>query len=378
MKPIPFLDLQTLHASIAPELNEAMVKVMDHGQFIMGPEVKVFEHQWANYCGSRGAIGCANGTAALHAILQNLGVGPGKEVVVPSHTFVATAEAVRLTGGTPVFAEVDEETMLLDASKMRTYFSARTVAIVAVHLYGMPCDMEAIHKVAAERSLPIIEDAAQAHGATYKGRRAGSLGLAAAFSFFPGKNLGAFGDAGAVTTSDPVLSDKIRLYVNHGRQSKYEHLTMGTNYRLDTLQAAILSVKMRHLEEWTRQRQKLAARYREILAMEPFASYPIRFQAAPAGATSAYHLFVVRVPQRERVIEELKKRGVPTGVHYPIPCHLQPSMEDYSPGPGYLVSTEKVAGQVLSLPMCPTLTESDVERICDIFRAVLVHLKAKN
>ncbi|MEO8376216.1 MAG: DegT/DnrJ/EryC1/StrS family aminotransferase [Candidatus Sumerlaeota bacterium] len=377
MKPIPFLDLQSLHASIAGELNEAIAKVLTHGQFIMGPEVKLFEHQFANFVGSRAAIGCANGTAALHAALHALGIGPGTEVLLPSHTFIATAEAVLLAGARPVFVEVDEETMLLDPASLRAGFSARTAAVIAVHLYGMPCDMDGLRAVAAERRLAILEDAAQAHGSSYKGKRAGTLGAAGSFSFFPGKNLGAFGDAGAVTTEDPALARKLRLYVNHGREAKFEHLIPGNNYRLDTLQAAVLGVKMRHLEGWNKQRQRLAARYIEHLSMEPFASFPVRFQAAPAGATSTYHLMVVRVPHRNEIMEELHKRGVPTGLHYPIPCHLQPALSEYSAGPGSLIITERLAQQVLSLPMCPTFTLDDVDRICDIFRAVIIHMKLR-
>ncbi|MCC6547590.1 DegT/DnrJ/EryC1/StrS family aminotransferase [Candidatus Sumerlaeota bacterium] len=377
MKPIPFLDLQTLHASIAGELNDAMAKVLQHGQFILGPEVRLFEHQFANFVGSRAAIGCANGTAALHAALHVLGIGPGMEVVLPAHTFIATAEAVILTGARPVFAEVTEETMLLDPTKLRSAFSARTAAIIAVHLYGMPCDMDAIRAIAAERNLAIVEDAAQAHGATYHGNQAGTLGATASFSFFPGKNLGAFGDAGAVTTNDPTLARKLRLYVNHGREAKFEHLSIGNNYRLDTLQAAVLSAKLRHLDEWNNQRQRLAARYIEHFAQEPFSSFPVQVQVAPTGAASSYHLMVVRTPHRNEVMEELRKRGVPTGLHYPIPCHLQPALAEFGGGPGSLVVTEKLAQQVLSLPMCPTLTVDDVDRICDIFRAVIIHMKLR-
>lgn len=377
MKAIPFLDLQALHASIAGELNDAMAKVMQHGQFIMGPEVRRFEHQFANFTGARAAIGCANGTAALHAALCALEVGPGKEVILPSHTFIATAEAVLLTGARPVFVEVDEETMLIDPAKVRAAFSARTAAIIAVHLYGMPCDMDALRAVAAERNVPIAEDAAQAHGSTYKKKQAGTLGAVASFSFFPGKNLGAFGDAGAVTTNDPSLARTLRLYVNHGREAKFEHLIVGNNYRLDTVQAAVLGVKLRHLENWNLQRQRLAARYLEHFSQEPFASFPVRVQAAPAGAASTYHLMVVRIPRRDEIMDELHKRGVPTGLHYPIPCHLQPALRELSDGPGSLVVTEKIAQQVLSLPMCPTFTLDDVDRICDIFRAVIIHSKVR-
>lgn len=371
MRQIPFLDLKKLNDSVGGEVRERMENVLSHGRFINGPEVGEFEKAWARYCGTKRAVGCSNGTSALHAILAEMGVGPGDEVIMPSHTFVATAEAVRLAGAVPVFAEINEATMLADPASIQGSITDKTKAIIAVHLYGAPADMDAICEVAKSNNLKVVEDAAQAHGALYKGRKAGSLGDAAAFSFFPGKNLGAFGDAGAVAVNNEKLGERIRLYVNHGRESKYEHLYMGTNYRLDTLQAAILQAKLPHLDKWNAARRALAGRYREVLAGEPFASLPFRVQSVPDHVESSYHLFVVRVPDRDRMQAELKRRGIATGIHYPIPCHLQPSMADVSKGQGSLPATEKAAGEVLSLPMCPTLSPDAAEVVCEALRDIL-------
>lgn len=372
MKEIKFLDLKALHDGIAVEIREAIDKVLAHGQYILGPEVKTFDYKWADFCATRMSIGMANGTAALHALLHCLNIGRGDEVICPSHTFIATAESIRLTGATPVFAEIDPETMLMNPKSVADLIRSRTKAIVPVHLYGMPCDMDGLNQAAQSRGIPIIEDAAQGHGATYKGKIVGGLGHAAAFSFFPGKNLGAFGDAGAATTNDIEFGELVRQFTDHGRISKFESGTVGTNYRLDTLQAGILIAKLRHLKSWNAQRRLLAKRYREILSQEPFVSHGLKFQATTPGAESCYHHFVIRVPNRDAVMEGLKSRGVPTGIHYPIPCHLQPSMLDISEGPGSLLHTERAADSIISMPICPTLTESDVDFICDALRATIM------
>lgn len=372
----PFLNLGALHASIAEELNQALGRVVQSSAFINGPDVKTFEYKWGDFCGTKHAIGAANGTAALHAVLHGMGIGLHDEVIIPSHTFVATAESVRLTGAKPVFAEILPDTMLLDPASVEHAITPKTKAIVAVHLYGMPCDMDVLNEIGRQRGVLVVEDAAQAHGARYKGRMAGSLGHAAAFSFFPGKNLGAIGDAGGITTSDERLAEKVRLYVDHGRKSKYEHLVMGTNYRLDTLQAAVLTTKLRHLRAWNARRAEVAARYRDRLSREPFASFPIRLQAPTPGAESANHLFVIRLPYRDQVMEALNKRGVATGIHYPIPCHMQPSMRDVSPGPGALITTERIAATVLSLPMCPTMTPDQADQICDLLTMAVMDVKS--
>ena len=371
MSSFPFLNLKELNRSLDGEIRAAMNAVLAHGQFVNGPEVRQFDREWAAFCQVPEAVGCANGTAAMHALLECLGVGPGDEVIVPSHTFVASAESIRLSGAKPVFVDIDPDTMLVDAASLRESITPRTRAISVVHLYGMPVDFDAVSEAAATNGIPVVEDACQAHGATYKGRPTGGLGAGAAFSFFPGKNLGAFGDAGAVTATDADLAGRLRRYVDHGRTEKYTHIEMGTNYRLDTLQAAVLLVKLRHLREWTRRRQELAARYEEILSAEPFPSFPVRLQKAPEGSVSARHLYVIRVANRDAVIEGLREEGVRTGIHYPIPCHLQPSMRDYTEGEGSLPHTEQAAREIISLPMCPTLRPEDAEEICSRLRRVL-------
>lgn len=377
MSPIPFLDLKGINDSIAGEIGAAMERVVAHGRFINGPEVGEFEAAWAGYCGVPSAVGAANGTSALHAILQVLGIGPGDEVILPSHTFIATAESIMMTGARPVFAEIDAETWVVDAESIRGMLSARTRAIVPVHLYGMPADMEAINAVAAPRGIPVVEDASQAHGAVYQGRRAGALGLAAAFSFFPGKNLGAFGDAGGITTLDEGLAQRMRLFVNHGRESKFEHEVFGTNYRLDTLQAAILLAKLAHLDRWIARRRELAAVYRARLSAPEFTEAGLQFQRDTPGAESAWHLFVVRVPNRDGVREALGKRGIATGLHYPIPCHLQPSMAPVAPGTGSLPVTEELAAGLLSLPLCPTFSARQVEEVCGALKDILQRSEVK-
>jgi dTDP-4-amino-4,6-dideoxygalactose transaminase len=368
---IPFLDLAALHATIAADWRAAMDTVLAHGRFINGPEVRRFETEWAAAVGVPSAIGAANGTAALHAILACLGIGPGHEVILPSHTFVATAESVVLTGATPVFVEVDATTWLASPAAIAAAITPRTRAIIPVHLYGMPADMEAINAIGCSHGLPVIEDASQAHFATLNGRRAGALGLAAAFSFFPGKNLGAFGDAGGITTLDPALGRALRLYVNHGRESKYQHEMMGTNYRLDTLQAAILSAKLRHLEGWTARRRALAAAYRQLLGTDEFRELGLELQADTPGADSCWHLFVVSIPHRDAVQQSLEQAGIGTGIHYPIPVHLQPSMAPWSHGAGSLAVTERLADRILSLPMCPTLDATHAERVAEALRHAL-------
>lgn len=362
MKKIPFLDLKALHDSIDGEIRGAIDAVLAHGRFINGSEITDFEKAWAVYTGAAAAVGASNGTTALHAILACLGIGPGDEVIIPSHTFIATAESVRLTGATPVFADIDVETWTLDPADVEKRLSPRTRAIIPVHIYGAPANTEALNAIACAHNVYTIEDAAQGHGATLNGKTVGSLGFAAAFSFFPGKNLGAFGDAGAVTTIDEEFARKVRLYVNHGREDKYEHLVMGTNYRLDTIQAAILSAKLPHLNAWTTNRRRAAALYRQLLAGEPFASAGVRFQRLLPNAESAYHLFVVSLPRRDAVQAHLQANGVGTGIHYPIPCHQQPAMKDFHNGS--LPVTEQLAPSILSLPMCPMMSEDDVREVC--------------
>ncbi len=366
--PVAFADLRAQHEEVRQEIDAAIARVRQHGQFIKGPEVAAFEGAFARYCGASRCVGASNGTSALHAALHAAGIGPGDEVIIPSHTFMATVESVRHCGARPVFADIDEGTMLLDAMAARGAISPRTRAIVPVHLYGLMADMDSLGALAERHGLMIVEDAAQAHGASWGGRRAGSVGTAASFSFFPSKNLGAMGDAGAVTTNDPAIADRCARFVDHGRDSKYTHREEGTNYRLDTLQAAVLLAKLARLDAWNEGRRRAAEHYRAILSSEPFASMPVRLQEVPTGAVHVYHLFVVRVPQRDRVAGELARRGIGTGIHYPVPCHLQRAAFDLGFDAGSLPVTERVAAGILSLPMHPHLSQSDVERVCDALR----------
>lgn len=371
MNRVPFLDLAALNGSMEPEIRAAMDVVLDHGRYINGPEVTAFEEEWGRYCGTPRAIGAANGTAALHAILQVLGIGPGDEVILPSHTFIATAESILLTGAKPVFVDILPDTWLIDPEGVREQLTDHTRAIIPVHLYGMPADMEALNAIGCERGISVVEDASQAHGAVYKGSRTGSLGHGAAFSFFPGKNLGALGDAGGITTVDEDLARRLRLFVNHGREGKYEHEIFGTNYRLDTLQAAVLRVKLAVLDEWNARRRELAALYREILSQDVYTENGITTQADTPGGDSSWHLFVISTPRRDYIRDALAKRGISTGMHYPIPCHLQPSLASVSPAMGGLPVTEKLCSNILSLPICPTLDAATIEHVCDELRDIL-------
>jgi dTDP-4-amino-4,6-dideoxygalactose transaminase len=362
---VPFMDLGAQTAEVRAEIDAALRRIIDKSSFILGPDVAAFEGAWAAYCGVPHAIGCSNGTSALHVALHAAGIGPGDEVIVPSHTFFATPESVLQCGAMPVFADIEDDTMLLDPGSVLAAITPRTKAIVPVHIYGCPARMNALQSLADTHGLMLFEDAAQGHGARYYGQPVGSLAKAAAFSFFPAKNLGAFGDAGGVTTADPALAERARRFVNHGRIGKYEHQDVGTNYRLDTVQAAVLAAKLPRLDAWNGARRRLAARYIERLSAEPFASVPVRWQIAPEGAEPCWHLFVIRVPERDRVMAELKKRGIDTGIHYPIPCHRQPACAAWGYPAGSLPTTERVASEIISLPMYPHMPESHVDRVCE-------------
>lgn len=363
----PFLDLKALHASIRPELDEAIARVLAHQQFIGGPEVAEFECDFAGWCGARFAAGMSSGTTALTAILAADGIGPGDEVVVPSHTFIATVESIVETGATPVFADIDADAMTLDPDSAAAALSHRTAAIVAVHLYGSVGRWGALEALAAKHGLALYEDAAQAHGAEWtdphgRTRRAGTLGRAAAFSFFPGKNLGAFGDAGAIATNDEALGRKAKMWANHGRVGKYDHEFLGVNARLDALQAAILRAKLPHLDQWNAARRRVAAEYAAA-----FEGTPVRMQLVPPTGVSAWHLLVVRTPvDRDALRERLAARGVATGIHYPVPCHRQPACAHLAPAPVPLDRTEAAAAAILSLPMCPMMAEGAAREIAGI------------
>jgi dTDP-4-amino-4,6-dideoxygalactose transaminase len=363
---VPFTELRTMAGEVWPEIEREYLACLLDGGYIGGPPVTAFEQEWAAYCGAGHAVGLANGTDALELCLAALDIGPGDEVVVPANTFIATAAAVVRAGATPRFADVSEDTLLMTSRTLAEALTPRTRAVIVVHLYGQMPDMTALLATARQAGIAVIEDAAQAHGAEWAGRRAGSFGEAACFSFYPAKNLGAFGDAGAVVTSRPELAERIRSLANHGRSrghAHYEHDYIGTNSRLDALQAILLSGKLAHLDEWTDRRIAIAARYRELLGGSEFSGTRLKLTDTAPLARHVYHLFVVRVPEREGIRAELAKAGVQTGVHYPVPCTRQPPLRLFADRP--LPVAEQTAGELLSLPMFPHLTDRQVDYVCE-------------
>lgn len=355
--PVAFLDVGAGYRELRAELDAAYRRVMESGRYVLGDEVEAFEREFAAYCGVGHAVGVGNGLEALALVLRAWGVGPGHEVIVPGHTFIATWLAVTSVGARPVPIEPRSGSYNMDAARIEAALTARTRAIVAVHLYGMPADMTAISTIAARHGLPVLEDAAQAHGALHGGRRCGSLGQAAAFSFYPGKNLGAFGDGGAVVTADAALAARVRLLANYGARHKYEHEVPGANSRLDALQAAFLRVRLTRLDEWNARRSRIATHYATALAELPGLGLP----EVPALHESAWHLFVVRHDEREALRAHLAGRGIETGLHYPVAIHRSPAFSSWT-GPA-LPRTQRLAETVLSLPIGPHLAEHDVARV---------------
>lgn len=356
VKPVPFLDLGALHAPLEDQLDAAWRDTLVRSSFIGGPQVEAFERDWATYCGTAECIGVANGTDALELILTALGVGSGDDVIVPANTFVATAEAVVNVGATPVFVDVDEDSLLVTASEVERSISARTAAVVVVDLYGQVPDMDPIAQVASDAGIHVVEDAAQAHGAALGGRRAGTFGRAAAFSFYPGKNLGALGDAGAVVTDDAELAARIRSLANHGRESHLVHGSSGRNSRLDGIQAAALSIKLTQLDAWNDRRRAVHSLY-----AERFAGSAVRMVSTIAGSEPVHHLEVVRVAERDRLRRRLAELGIETGVHYALPCHKHPAFTRFDRRP--LPVAESAAEHQLSLPIHPTMTVEDIETV---------------
>lgn len=357
---VPFLDIAGMHAELAAELDAAWRETLVSGSFVGGSALERFEHGWAAYCQVAHAVGVANGTDALVLALRALGVGPGDEVVLPANTFVATAEAVVLAGATPRFIDVDPRTLLVTVKDVEAAIGPRTAAVVAVHLYGQMPDLPALRAATSRAGVALVEDAAQAHGATWSGRRAGSFGDVACFSFYPGKNLGALGDGGAVVTDDAMLAARIRSMADHGRRigEKYVHDVVGTNSRLDALQARLLSVKLRRLDDWNEARRHVVRRYAARLA-----GTPAQLVRTATEAESVHHLAVVQVPSRDAVQQRLLERGIATGIHYPVPCHRQLAFERWWREP--LPVAEAAAGHLLSLPLSPTMTDAQVERVSD-------------
>ena len=368
---IPLVDLRAQYAALREEIDAAIAAVLERGDFILGREVGAFEAAFAAFVGARHCVGVASGTDALRLAMVGLGVAPGDEVLLPANTFIATALAVGDAGATPVLVDIDPGTYTLDAASARRAITPRTRAVVPVHLFGQPADMRGVIELAREHSLTIIEDAAQAHGAVHELGRVGTLGAASGFSFYPGKNLGAYGDGGAITTDDDALAERLRTLRNWGSTVKYEHPVRGFNSRLDTLQAAILLVKLRHLDDANRRRRVVAGWYDELLA--PLGDRVARPRVAGRTREHVYHLYVVRLRDADRdlVLSRLHAAGIGAGVHYPRPIHLQGAYADLGHGPGDFPEAEAAAREILSLPMYPELTRDMVAEVVCALEAAL-------
>jgi len=364
---VPFLDLKAHHDPIRQEVMAAINEVIDVNAFAGGPFVAKFEEAYAKFCGAKFCVGVANGTDSLWFSLLALGVGAGDEVITAPMTFMATAEAISYAGARPVFVDIDPRTYTLDPARIEAAITPRTKAIIPVHLFGQCADLDPILEIARKRGLFVIEDAAQAHGALYKGRKAGTIGHAGSFSFYPGKNLGAWGEAGAVTTNDAALRDGVAMYREHGQKKKYYHDAIGWNGRMDGLQAAVLSVKLKYLDRATQGRRRAAKRYGDLLAGTPGLTLP--FEAS--YCESVYHVYAVRVNDRDNVMQALTASGIGCGIHYPVPVHLQQAYAHLGHKRGYFPVSESCADTFLSLPMFPELTDGQIETVAAAVKASL-------
>lgn len=362
---VPFVDLRAQYLSIKSDIDAAILRVLDSTQFVLGPDVAAFEERFADYCKTREAIGVNSGTSALHLALLAAGVGPGDEVITTPFTFIATVSAIDYTGATPVFVDIDPATLTIDPERIPEAITARTKAILPVHLYGQPADMDPITEIARRHGLAVIEDAAQAHGAEYKGRRVGSIGDAGCFSFYPGKNLGAYGEGGAITTGSPELARKARMLRDWGAERKYHHDLRGFNFRMEGIQGAVLNVKMDHIERWTEARRAHATRYDSKI--EKLFSK----QSVPADVRHVYHIYAIRHEARDQIQAFLNDRSIGNGLHYPIPVHLQACFADLGYKQGDFPHSERAANEVLSLPMFPELKASDQDRVVEALDAWL-------
>lgn len=355
---IPYLDLQAQYQTIQKEINEAVGKVLQSGHYVLGGEVKAFEEAFAAYCQTKFAVGVNTGTSALHLALLATGVGPGDEVLTTPLTFVATTAAIVYTGAKPVFVDIDSKTLNLDPQLAAKAITPKTKALLPVHLHGKPVEMEPLLDLAKKKNIPLIEDAAQAHGAEYRGKRAGSLGLAGCFSFYPGKNLGAYGEGGAITTNDEGVAQKARLLRDWGAEKRYHHDLKGFNYRMEALQGAILGVKLKHLEKWTEARRNLARKYDEKLK-----GLPLQIPETPAGLRHVYHVYPILVEKRDALQKHLEGKGIQTNIHYPIPVHLQKAYADLGHKAGDFPKAEAACNRLLSLPLYPEMTMEQVEEV---------------
>ena len=358
---IPLLDLKAQYASIKSEIDAAVLGVLASGQYTLGDEVESFEREFANYCGVRHAIAVNTGTSAIHLSLLAAGIGPNDEVITVPFTFVATVSAICYTGARPVFVDVEPQTLTIDPAQVEAKITPRTKAIIPVHLYGQMADMDALSAIADRHGIAIIEDACQAHGAEYKGRRAGSIGLSGCFSFYPGKNLGACGEAGMAITNSDEQASAMRMLRDWGQAQRYHHALKGFNYRMDAIQGAILRVKLRHIEDWTDRRRAHASHYsRRLDAMAD-----VETPAETVGRRHVYHVYAIRSRGRDRLQKALAEQGVQSGLHYPIPVHLQQAHDDLGYRQGDFPVSEAAAGEVLSLPVYPEMTKSQVDAVVD-------------
>lgn len=361
---IPLADLKAQYRSLRPDIDAAVARVLESGQFVLGPEVAAFEKEFAAYAQAAHAVAVGSGTCALHLALLAAGVGPGDEVITVPFTFVATAAAIEYTGATPVFVDIDARYYAIDVKQIARAITPRTRAIVPVHLYGQAADLEPILELAAGHRLTVIEDAAQAHGATYHDRHVGTQGAFGCFSFYPSKILGAYGEGGLVLTNDPAHAALLRQLRDWGQTGKYQHVIRGFNYRMDALQAAVLRVKLRHLDTWVEARRRHAAQYDALLG-----NTDVRVPEARPGTRHAYATYTIRSSQREQLREQLRAAEIQTDVHYPMPIHLQPAYKNLGYHAGDFPEAERVAREVLSLPMYPELSSEQVETVCRTIRA---------
>jgi dTDP-4-amino-4,6-dideoxygalactose transaminase len=355
---IPFLDLRAQYREIKPEIDVAIARVLDDAQFVLGPEVMAFEERFASYCNVKHCIALNSGTSALHLALLAAGIGPGDEVITVSMTFVATAAAILYCGATPVFIDVDPDTWTMDPSLIEGVITPKTRAILPVHLHGLMADMDPIIEIARRHELVVIEDAAQSHGAEYKGRRAGSIGDVGCFSFYPGKNLGAYGEAGAIVSKNPELAQRVALLRDWGQESKYNHVLPGYNYRMDGIQGAVLNVKMEYIEAWTEARRVVASHYDRLLAKSRY-----KRPAPPANCRHVYHVYAIELLRRDDVQNALHAAGIGTGIHYPVPVHLQKAYADLRYKRGDFPITEALADRFLSLPIYAELRPEQVAEV---------------
>ncbi len=362
---VPFLDLKAQYRSIKGEIDAAIQHILDNTQFVLGDEVAGFEREFAAYSGAAQGIAVNSGTSALHLAMLAAGIGPGDEVITVPNTFVATVAAVKYAGARPVLVDIDPVRYTMDPARVEAAITPRTKALLPVHLYGQPADLDPLVEIARRRGLVLVEDAAQAHGARYKDRPIGSFGDLACFSFYPGKNLGAYGEGGMVVTSNAEYAKKIRMLRDWGQEKKYHHVLAGYNYRMEGMQGAILRVKLRQLEAWTEARRAHARRYRELLA-----DCGVGIPAEAPGARHVYHVYAVRTREREAVMKALGEQGIQTGIHYPIPVHLQPAYADPAYGRGSFPLAEKAADEVMSLPMFAELTDDQLQLVARALRAI--------